>query len=52
MENTKRIQLLSTAEVEELYAWPTFNANEQRLYFTLNPSIRTVSAQQPSPFVE
>jgi hypothetical protein len=31
MENSKRIHLLSNTEVEELYAWPKFNAHEQRL---------------------
>lgn len=36
MENSKRIHLLSSTEVEELYARPKFNAHEQRLYFTLS----------------
>ncbi|NRB25970.1 Tn3 family transposase [Shewanella sp.] len=41
MKKTKRIHLLSSPEVEELYVRPTFNAHEQRQYFTLNPSERT-----------
>lgn len=45
MENTKRIHLLSSTEVEELYARPTFNTHEQRLYFALNKSERAALAQ-------
>lgn len=45
MENTKRIHLLPSTEVEELYARPEFNTHEQRLYFTLNQSERTALAQ-------
>ena len=41
MKNTKRIHLLSSAEVEELYARPIFNTNEQQLYFALDQSERT-----------
>lgn len=40
MENIKRIQLLSTTEVEELYARPDFNTYEQSLYFALNRAER------------
>lgn len=40
MENIKRIQLLSSTEVEELYARPDFNAYEQSLYFALNRAER------------
>lgn len=45
MENIKRIQLLSNAEVEELYSRPEFNAHEQRLYFTLTQSERDALTQ-------
>lgn len=45
MENTKRIHLLSSTEVEDLYARPAFNAHEQRLYFTLTQSERAALAQ-------
>lgn len=45
MESTKRIQLLSSTEVEELYAQPAFNAHEQRLYFTLSKSERIALSQ-------
>jgi hypothetical protein len=45
MENTKRIHLLSSTEIEELYAQPVFNTHEQRLYFTLNQVERTALAQ-------
>ena len=45
MENTKRIHLLSSTEVEEFYARPEFNTHKQRLYFTLNQSERTALAQ-------
>lgn len=45
MENIKRIQVLSNAEVEELYSRPEFNVHEQRLYFTLTPSERDTLAQ-------
>ena len=45
MENNKRIHLLSSTEVEELYARPEFNAYEQRLYFTPNQSERAALAQ-------
>ncbi len=45
MENTKRIHLLSSAEVEALYARPEFNTHEQRLYFTPNQVERTALAQ-------
>ena len=38
MENIKHIQLLSSTEVEELYARPEFNAHEQCLYFSLSPA--------------
>ena len=43
--DTKRIHLLSRVEVDELYARPNFNANEQRLYFTLTFTEREVLAQ-------
>ncbi|PQQ22032.1 DUF4158 domain-containing protein, partial [Photorhabdus hindustanensis] len=45
MENTKRLQLLSNTEVEELYSRPEFNAHEQRLYFTLTQSEREALTQ-------
>lgn len=45
LENNKRIHLLSSTEVEELYARPEFNAYEQRLYFTLNQSERSALTQ-------
>jgi len=45
LENIKRIQLLSNAEVEELYIRPEFNEHEQRLYFTLTQSERDALAQ-------
>ena len=35
MANIKRIQLLSKAEICELYDLPEFNSNEQKLYFAL-----------------
>jgi hypothetical protein len=44
MENTKRIHLLSSTEVEELYALPAFYTQEQRLYFALNQSERAALA--------
>jgi hypothetical protein len=44
LENNKRIHLLSSTEVEELYARPELNAYEQRLYFTLNQSKRAALA--------
>ena len=45
MENTKRIHLLFSTEVEEIYSRPTFNAYEQRLYFTLSQPERTALFQ-------
>ncbi len=45
MENIKRIQLLSSTEVEELYARPDFNTYERSLYFSLNQAERTVLEQ-------
>ena len=45
MQNTKRIQLLSSTEVEELYARPEFNTYEQNLYFSLSPAERTALEQ-------
>lgn len=45
MENIKRIQLLSSTEVEELYARPDFNTHEQYLYFALTPLEREALAQ-------
>lgn len=44
MDGTKRIQLISSSEVEELYAQPEFNVHEQHLYFTLTQSERTALA--------
>ena len=38
MENTKRIHLLCSADIEELYALPAFHTHEQRLYIILNQS--------------
>lgn len=34
--NNKRINLLSPAEIDDLYARPVFNEEERMLYFTLN----------------
>lgn len=45
METTKRIQLLSSTEVEELYALPNFNTYEQSLYFALNRAERAALEQ-------
>ena len=45
LENNKRIHLLSSTEVEALYARPEFNTHEQRLYFTPNQVERTALAQ-------
>lgn len=45
LDNNKRLHLLSSAEVEELYSRPEFNSHEQCLYFTLAPSERTALAQ-------
>ncbi len=45
METIKRIQLLSSTEVEELYARPDFNTYEQSLYFSLNSTERTAVEQ-------
>ncbi|MFC1347751.1 MAG: Tn3 family transposase, partial [gamma proteobacterium symbiont of Clathrolucina costata] len=45
MDSSKRIQLLSHTEVNELYARPEFNTHEQQLYFTLNPSERDALTQ-------
>jgi hypothetical protein len=45
LENNKRIHLLSSTEVEELYTRPEFNAYEQRLYFTLTQSERVALAR-------
>lgn len=36
MENTKRINLLSNAEVSDLYCRPDFASYEQELYFDLS----------------
>ena len=36
MISTKRPQLLSHAEVNELYSNPTFTKEERELYFNLN----------------
>ena len=36
VENNKRIDLLSPAEIEDLYVRPVFNDEERLLYFTLN----------------
>ena len=49
LENNKHIHLLSSTEVEELYARPEFNAHEQRLYFTLTQSERTTLALFSNP---
>jgi hypothetical protein len=35
-ENKKRIDLLSRAEIEDLYERPAFNDEERLLYFKLN----------------
>ncbi|EDD8833806.1 Tn3 family transposase [Salmonella enterica subsp. enterica serovar Mikawasima] len=40
MENIKRIHLLSSTEIEELYSRPEFSEHEQNLYFSLNPEER------------
>ena len=40
MENIERIQLLSSTEVQELYARPEFNTHEQSLHFSLSPAER------------
>lgn len=45
MEKTKRIELLSHTEVEELYELPEFNAHEQQLYFSLNKTEQAALAQ-------
>ena len=45
MENIERIQLLSSTEVEELYARPEFNTHEQSLYFSLSPTERAALEQ-------
>ena len=45
MENIKRIQLLSSTEIEELYARPDFNTYEQSLYFALNRTERAALEQ-------
>lgn len=37
MENEKRLQLLSEAEISDLYDKPCFTPEERELYFTLNP---------------
>lgn len=34
----KRINLLSEAEIKDLYSRPEFNSDEQKLYFTLDKS--------------
>lgn len=36
MSNTKRLYLLSEAEIADLYALPDFMLAEKALYFTLN----------------
>ena len=36
--NIKRINLLSKAEIEDLYSLPQFNLNERRHYFIFNKS--------------
>lgn len=38
MKNIKRIYLLPDAEIDDLYARPTFNKNEQELYFEMTQS--------------
>ncbi|TDB60278.1 DUF4158 domain-containing protein [Photorhabdus khanii] len=45
MENIKRIHLLSSTEIEELYARPEFNEHEQNLYFFLSPAERAALEQ-------
>ena len=45
-KNRKRLQLLSSTEVEELYARSKFNAHERRLYFTLSKPKRAALAHQ------
>lgn len=45
MESIERIQLLSSTEVEELYARPEFNTHEQSLYFSLSPTERAALEQ-------
>jgi len=37
MDKIKRIQLLSDAEISDLYARPEFSADERHLFFALNP---------------
>lgn len=41
-ENLKRVDLLSRAEIEELYARPLFNDDERRCYFVLSPEETTL----------
>ncbi|PHM69990.1 Tn3 family transposase [Xenorhabdus kozodoii] len=45
MDNIKRIHLLSSTEIEELYARPEFNDHEQNLYFSLSPAERAALEQ-------
>ncbi len=45
MDKIKRIQLLSDAEISDLYALPEFNDEEQALYFALTPPQRTALDQ-------
>ncbi|MCC8421208.1 MULTISPECIES: DUF4158 domain-containing protein [Photorhabdus] len=45
MENIKRIHLLSSTEIEELYARPEFNDHEQNLYFSLSLAERAALEQ-------
>jgi hypothetical protein len=41
MTTNKRIKILSSAEIDDLYAAPAFSENDQRFFFTLNDAEKT-----------
>jgi hypothetical protein len=45
MDNTKRIQLLTEAEISDLYGRPDFTADERELFFTISQSEQETLAQ-------
>ena len=45
MSHLKRLYLLPKAEIDNLYARPTFNADEQEIYFTMNQEELNALAQ-------
>jgi hypothetical protein len=45
LPHLKRLYLLPKAEIDNLYARPTFNTDEQEIYFTMNQEELNALAQ-------